>query len=220
MKKIITIFLLVLLISLSSKTVRADHYLNFEDLNITKGKLIDDYSSSDLKKHYKEVDKRKFSGWRTKTINNRVKATFITETIFSYYNDGYTAIDYHYKSEESETTKYSFSTTGSIGLKMDKSAKGFKNGLDGSLKMSYSQDSNKTKKETYDVKMKIDPGTQVNLYYYGEGKLTNGVAAKYIFWIRLDRGGFEVFEVSTKYHRLEKVRIWKRLFPTFLFLYY
>src|SRR5690554_6578330 len=85
--------------------------------------------------------------------------------------------------------------------------KGFKNGLDGSLKMTYSQSGSTKKKESVDLKFQVDPGTEVNLYYYGEGRLTNGVAARYIFWIRLDQNGYEVFEVSTKYHRLEKVRI-------------
>lgn len=207
MKKILIIFLLVLLVNLNLKMIKASHYLNFEELNLTTGKLIDDYTDSELKKHYEEVDKRKLSGWRVKNINKRVKATFISETVFSYYNDGYTAIEYNYKSEESENTKYSFSANGSIGVKADGTKKGFKNGLDGNLKLSYTQDTTKSKKETYEVKMKVDPGTQVNLYYYGEGYLTNGVAARYILWIRLDRGGFEVFEISTKYYRLEKVKI-------------
>lgn len=210
MKKIICLFLLVLLVVVSNKTVRADHYLNFEELNITKGKLIEKYTSSELKDYYKDVDKRKFAGWKVKTINSRVKTTFISETIFSYYNDGYTAIDYNYKSEESETFKYSFSTTGSIGVNSTKSGTGFKNGLDASLKLSYTQDKSTSKKETYEVKMKVDPGTQVNLYYYGEGRLTNGVAARYVFWIRMDRGGYEVFEIATKYYRLEKVKIWRK----------
>jgi len=212
MKKILSLFLLIILLLSTNKVVNASHYLNYEELEIHKGKLISQYTNSELKKHYKVVDKRKFSGWKVKTINNRAKATFISDTVFSYYNDGYTPIDYTYKSEETADTKFSFSTTGSIGLKTSKNEKGFKNGLDGSLKMTYSQSGSTKKKESVDLKFQVDPGTQVNLYYYGEGRLTNGVAARYIFWIRLDRGGYEVFEVSTKYHRLEKVRIWKKLF--------
>src|SRR5690554_3749947 len=207
MKKILSLFLLIILLLSTNKVVNASHYLNYEELEIHKGKLISQYTNSELKKHYKVVDKRKFSDWKVKTINNRAKATFISDTVFSYYNDGYTPIDYTYKSEETADTKFSFSTTGSIGLKTSKNEKGFKNGLDGSLKMTYSQSGSTKKKESVDLKFQVDPGTQVNLYYYGEGRLTNGVAARYIFWIRLDRGGYEVFEVSTKYHRLEKVRI-------------
>ena len=61
--------------------------------------------------------------------------------------------------------------------------------------------------QKYNIEFEIDPGTQVDLYVYGEGKLTNGVAANYIFWIRERRGGFEYFVVTTQYQRLEKKRI-------------
>ena len=207
MKKILSLFLVLLLVLVCNKTVSASHYKNFEDLEIINGKLIDDYSNKELSKYYKSVDKRKFTGWSTKTINNRSKVKFISETVFSYYNDGTTPIDYNFKSEESEIMKYSFSTTGSIGLKLSKNGTGFKNGLDSSLKMTYSQDKNTTKKETYEVKLKVDPGTQVNLYYYGEGYITNVVASRYLCWVRINRGAYEVFEMSTMYYRLEKVRI-------------
>ena len=45
-----------------------------------------------------------------------------------------------------------------------------------------------------------------NLYVYGEGLISNGVAANYLFWIRTKRGG-EIFYVTTQYYRLEKVTI-------------
>lgn len=211
MKKVLIIFIMLVFVMFSNKLIKADHYRNFEELNITNGKLIDQYTSNELSSHYKEVDKRKFMGWKVKTINNRVKVSFISETIFTYYNDGYTPIDYNYKREDTETSKYSFSATGSIGLSQTSSKTGFKNGLDGSLKLSYSTDKTSSSKEVYEVKMKVDPGTQVNLYYYGEGYLTNGVAANYLFFIRNNRGGYEVFEMSSKYYKLEKVRIWKRI---------
>lgn len=207
MKKILLIIVLSLLILIKPKMIKASHHENFEELNLTRGKLITDYSNKELNQYYNKVMKKKFWGWNTYTINNRVKASFISETIFSYYNDGFTAIDYNYKLEEQVVSKYSFSTTGSIAVNVSKNKTGFKGGLDSQLKLSYTLDKNTTKKEVYEIKMKIDPGTQVNLYIYGEGRLTNGVASEYVLWIRKNLGGFEVFEVSTQYHRLEKVRI-------------
>ena len=97
MKKILSLFLVLLLVLVCNKTVSASHYKNFEDLEIINGKLIDDYSDKELSKYYKSVDKRKFTGWSTKTINNRSKVKFISETVFSYYNDGTTPIDYNKK---------------------------------------------------------------------------------------------------------------------------
>ncbi|MDO9629375.1 MAG: hypothetical protein Q7I99_05680, partial [Acholeplasmataceae bacterium] len=84
---------------------------------------------------------------------------------------------------------------------------GFKNNLDGSLKLTAEYQIQTEDKEVYDISLKVDPGTQVDLYTYGEGKLTNGVAANYYWWIRTQRGGFEVFVVTTEYQRLEKKRI-------------
>lgn len=207
MKKINILFLLLVLFLLSNKTIKADHYRNFEDIEVINGKLIDEYSSSELKSYYKKVDKRTFSGWRVESINNRSKVRFISETIFSYYNDGTTPIEYKFTSEESETKKYSYSATGSIGLKLDKNGSGFKSGLNGSLKIDSKTENTTIKKEKYEMKMLVDPQTQVNLYYYGEGYLSNGVASKYFLWLRTQRGGYEVFEMSTIYFRLEKVKI-------------
>ena len=41
----------------------------------------------------------------------------------------------------------------------------------------------------------------------GEGLISNGVAANYLFWIRTAKGGYEVFTVTTQYYRLEMVKI-------------
>lgn len=207
MKKIFIVLSLFMALYALPKISKADHYQNFEQFNLVSGKTLDNYSSSDLKSYYKKVDKRKFYGWRTEKVGSRLKATFIAETMFSYYNDGHTAIEYNYKSEETKTEKISVSTTGSIGANFSGNKNGFKGGLDGELKVVSNNESSTIKKETYSIKLNIDPGTQVNLYTYGEGYLTNGVAAKYFAWFRTNRGGFEYFEISTIYYRLEKIKI-------------
>ena len=208
MKKIVFFILLNLSICFIGVDVFANtSYHSFESLIINEGKLLENYTSDDYKTYYKHVDKRKFSGWNVYKVHQNVKVTYVTETIFSYYNDGYTAIDYSFKLDRKTNTKISLSATGSIGLKIAKDGKGFKNNLDSSLKLSAEYTKATEEKETYEMKFKVDPGTQVDLYIYGEGKITNGVAARYLFWIRLDRGGFEVFMITTQYQRLEKKRI-------------
>jgi hypothetical protein len=109
--------------------------------------------------------------------------------------------------DRKQTTKVSLSASGSIGLKSQTSSKGFKNNLDASLKLSSEYTQTTEDKESYEISFEVDPGTQVDLFIYGEGKITNGVAARYLFWIRLDRGGFEIFMITTQYQRLEKKRI-------------
>ncbi len=208
MKRIFIFLLLIGSLSISIFSVRGNTaYHSFESLELTDGKLLKDYTNDEYKEYYKEVKKRKFSGWRVHKVYQDIKVTYVTETLFSYYNDGYTAIDYSFKLDTEKTTKISLSASGSIGLKTSKTSKGFKNDLDSSLKLSSEYTNVTESSESYEIKFKVDPGTQVDLYIYGEGKITNGVAARYLFWIRLDQGGFEVFLVTTQYQRLEKKQI-------------
>jgi hypothetical protein len=182
-------------------------YHSFESLELTEGKLLSDYTKDDYSTYYKKVSKRMFAGWRVHKVNEDIKVSYVTETMFSYYNDGYTPIDYTFKMDRKQTTKVSLSSSGSIGLKSDTSGKGFKHNLDASLKLTSEYTQTTEEKESYEISFEVDPGTQVDLFVYGEGKITNGVAARYLFWIRLDRGGFEIFMITTQYQRLEKKKI-------------
>jgi len=182
-------------------------YQNYESMTLTSGKLLENFSDDDYKTYYKKVDKRKFIGWKIYKANSSVKVSYISETLFSYYNDGYTAIDYTYKLDRKVSSKLGLSASGSIGIKLSNDKKVFKNNLDGSLKLSADYTISSEDKESYEITLKVDPGTQVDLYIYGEGKITNGVACRYIFWMRADRGGYEIFLVTTQYQRLEKKRI-------------
>jgi len=182
-------------------------YKSYESLTIEDGKLLSDFTDEDYKDYYEHVNKRKFIGWRIHEVNRDTKVYYITETLFSYHNDGYTAIDYTYQYKKKEAKKIALSASGTIGFKTTGDKQGFKNNLDGSLKLSSDYTNTKEESETYEIKLKVDPGTRVDLYIYGEGKITNGVAAFYWGFIRTMRGGYEIFLVTTQYQRLEKVRI-------------
>lgn len=182
-------------------------YTNYEHLEMSRGKLLRDYTDGEYREYYPHVDKRRFFGWRVHTVHKNVKVSYVTETLFSYYNDGFTAIDYKYKLDTQSSSKFSLSATGSIGIKTTRGEASFRNNLDGSLRLSSDYQVSRQEREIIDIALKIDPGTQVDLYIYGEGRITNGVAAYYIFWMRFDRGGYEVFVVTTQYQRLEKKQI-------------
>ena len=207
MKKIVFLCICLMIGYLVSIESRAGtNYTSFESITLTEGKLLENYTKDDYKTYYKKVDKRKFSGWKIYKVSSNVKVSYVSQTLFSYYNDGFTAIDYDYSLDRKTSTKLGMSATGSIGMKAG-TQQGFKNNLEGSLKLSGEYQIQTEDKESYDISLKVDPGTQVDLYIYGEGKLTNGVAANYYFWIRTQRGGFEIFVVTTEYQRLEKKRI-------------
>lgn len=182
-------------------------YQTYESIEMVTGKMLEDYTEKEYQTHYDKVNKRLFFGWRVHKVHENIKATYVTETLFSYYNDGYTPIEYTYTLSRKETSKLGLSATGSIALSQTKGDKLFKNNLDSSLKLSADYQVTTEDKETYEIELKVDPGTQVNLYTYGEGKITNGVAARYVLFVRMEMGGFEVFLVTTQYQRLEKKRI-------------
>lgn len=189
-------------------TAASANYQTYEQIELVTGKLLEDFTDSEYKTYYTKVDKRLFMGWRVHKVHDNVKATYVTETMFSYYNDGFTPIEYTYTLSRKETSKLGLSATGSIALSSSKgSDKLFKNNLDTSLKLSADYQVSSEDKETYEIKLEVDPGTQVDLYTYGEGKITNGVAARYVLFARMERGGFEIFLVTTQYQRLEKKRI-------------
>ena len=208
MKKLVFMSLMFLMLLVVTHVSYADsNYKAYETLEIDSGKLLDDYSSSDYRKYYKKVDRRKFMGWKVHTVHKDIECSYVTETLFSYYNDGYTPIEYEYSLDKKTASKLSLSATGSIGIKTSQSKPSFKNNLDGSLKLSSDYQKSEETTEKVSVNLDVDPGTQVDLYIYGEGLITNGVAARYAFWIRLNRGGYEAFVVTTQYQRLEKTRI-------------
>lgn len=201
-----SLILLGLFLLIPHLSVGSSAYKSYEEFRLEDGKLLSEFSQADYKKYYDQVSKRKFIGWQIYEVNREVRAYYVSETLFSYLNDGYTAIDYQYKYTRKEYSKLNLSATGSIGIKSTGDVKGFKNNLDGSLKLSSDYTHTKEESETYEIKLKVDPGTKVDLYIYGEGRITNGVAAFYWGFIRTMQGGYEVFLVTTQYQRLEKVR--------------
>lgn len=208
LKKLIFAMLCFMVTFVCMPNVEADsNYHAYEEITLSSGKLLDDFSDSEYKKYYKKVKKRKFMGWRTYIVNDDVDANYITETMFSYYNDGYTPISYQYTLEQSSQSKLALSASGSISVSSSSTKVKFKNNLEGSIKLSADYQITTNEKETYEIEFDVDPGTQVNLYIYGEGVVTNGVAARYFFWTRAQKGGFELFLVTTQYQRLEKTRI-------------
>lgn len=199
--------LLIFTISNSCNLKASSDYKTFESIEIKNGKFLSDFTTNDYKTYYKKVTKRRFIGWRTHVVNKDSKVTYKTETLFSYYNDGLTPIDYNYEVKRNEVNNISVSSTGNIGLKLSGDKNKFKGGLDSALKINVSSDNKTQVEEKFKMTLKVDPGTMLNLFILGEGQITNGVAASYIFWIRNYKGGFEVFTVTTQYYRLEKVKI-------------
>ena len=207
MKKLLILSVFLFLFAFIPEVSASEAYDTFQEIEITKGKMLKSFTDKEYKSYYKNVEKRKFWGWRTNVINKDIKAKFVSETVFSYYNNGSTPITYKYKLSEASVNKYSISATGTIGYSMSGSTKKFKHKLDNELKINYQGSSSTTKEENTQLEIIIDPYTVANLKIVGEGKITNGVGAYYVFWVRTQKGGFEYFVVTTQYPRLEVLPI-------------
>ena len=211
MKKCLVLMILFLgvLVALNIDAKASKTYLQFQELHLDRGHLLSTYTDSEYEKYYKNVTKTKFMGWRTYEVYKDVHCSFVSKTIFSYYNRGTSKITYTYNLSETETEKFSISASGSISysLQTNKEKAQFKHGLQAALKLDVNYDKQKTITEKKNLDIVVDPNSVANLKILGEGKLTNGVAAYYFCFIRMKKGGFEYFIVTTEYPRLEVLPI-------------
>ncbi|HHX76366.1 MAG TPA: hypothetical protein GX698_03205 [Acholeplasmataceae bacterium] len=204
LKLIWTLLICVLIIGQQSTFAYAD----FQDFTkVGNGKLLDQYTKSDYDYGYRQIGSNEFLGWKYHYITKDMKVKFISETLFSYYNNGKSAINYNYKASKKTISSYKLKVSGGIKLQTQKDNKVFGNGLTATLNMDYVYDNKVEDVESFDIKVSIEPATQLVLYLYGEGKITNGVAKNYFFWIEVAKGGFEIFVVTTHYQRLEIIPI-------------
>ena len=82
-----------------------------------------------------------------------------------------------------------------------------KAGLDTKLKIDYSEESTKTTRTTWSTKTEVDPDTMLIISIKGEGYIDQGVATSYVFWIRVNKGAYEIFNIATEYYCMEKVKV-------------
>ena len=203
---IFSLMVLVLMISSHSASAQSN-YQSFQEIDLSEGKLLERFTDEEYQVYYKKVSKRKFWGWQIYYVNRNVETKYISETVFSYYNNGSSTIKYDYSLKESDVSKLSISGTGSISYSLNGTKNSFKHGLDSALKLETNYTSTATMEAKKDLSIDVEPNTVANLKIVGEGKLTNGVAARYIFWIRTHQGGFEYFMITTQYPRLEVLPI-------------
>ena len=202
MKRNIMIILCICMMVISSQSVFG--YADFQDFSkVGHGKVLSEFNKSDYDIAYKKLGSNAFLGWKHYYVTEDLKVKYISETLFSYYNNGKSAISYNYKASKKTISSYKLSVSGGVKLQTQKDNKIFGNGLTANLNMDYVYDNKTEDTETYDIKVSIEPTTQMVLYLYGEGKISNGVAKNYLFWIEVAKGGFEIFVVTTHYQRLE-----------------
>jgi len=206
MRKGLMVAIVVFLSIMSSRLVEAAEYLSYQDSSFEhKGmRYLDDYTQEMYDKYYEKVEKRKFWGWRTYTAYKTEPVNYTKETLYMIHNEGTSAITETFRFETGKTVKKQFNVSGSLALEGSVPIDKFKLGLEQKLDHSITAIVTDTMEEEITIKVNVDPGTRLLVQIKGEGEVSNGVAAYYVFWRRVRLGGWEVFTVTTEYYSIVK----------------
>src|SRR5690606_13055219 len=205
MRKILTISSFILLYILFTPSSFA--YLNFEDTTkVGFVKYLSEYDDKDYELFYSKVGRKMFD-WNSYTAFEDQKIKFVAETLVHYYNNGKSPIKLSYKATKKEVDGYTLKTSG--GVKTEGSGKGkvFSGKLESTLNYEFKKEHLIESTEALNVEVSVEPGTQLIAFIAGEGLITNGVAKEYFFWHEINRGGYEIFVITSYYHKVEVLPI-------------
>ena len=138
MRKTVIGLMLIFITSFLVKEVNANEYLTYQEIEFEQNgaKLLESYSNGEYEKYYEKLTKKKFWGWRTYIRFENEEVSFLKDTLFVIINEGETPITETFSIKKEEYVKKQYSVTGTLGLDVKASDKGFKLGLEEKLKFS------------------------------------------------------------------------------------
>lgn len=206
---LIIVFIFVLLSGKNlNVNAHSNSYTEYKELYLAKGELISNWTDTEIKSYEKKIGKRKFYGYNTYVVNKNVRCNFISRTLLSTYNSGYSGIKYSSTLTESDTVKTSVNCTGSLKTKVSGTIKKFKTGLDASASIEVDYSKIVVIKKDEHISLTVDPKTELVIYIKGEGRLTNGYAKEYYMFTTVGKGAFEYFVITDIYTHIEMTFIW------------
>lgn len=211
LKKLSIIIILLISSFTISKSVSCytncdGEYTSYAWINCNQGKLLRDYNKTELNDYIKKF-KRRFSGWTIKILNRNARVDFISELVYSFYNEGDTPIKYNINISEQTTNENQFTLKGSLKFELSGDIKKIKSGLDTSVQVESSHKEIVVTKAQESISLEVDPKTVCVVYISGSGLLTNGVACRYFIYTIAEKGYFEFFNITNINLRIEKVKI-------------
>ncbi len=213
MKKKLLLLIILLTAFFFSKNINKSDaspkkdYTAFPFINVDSGNLLRNYSKETINNELYRVRKPKFIGWNIHKFNSNVRATFVTESLFSYKNEGTSPITYTLNIAKETTSKTSVSATDRIEIQVGQNGKEFKGSFSDELKISADYTTTELVKEQQNLSIVVDPGTICVGYVEGQGYYTNGIACYYVFWLENQIGAFEYFTITESYLRIEKLSL-------------
>ncbi len=209
MRKFKVFVLFVLCVSLLGDQLYAGEYLTYQSIEFDRPrqKLLQDLNAFDLRQLNSDLGGRRFWGWRTVTNLENEKVYFQKETLYVIENGGTSAIRKRYYFNTTEQESVQISASGSISIDVSGDIRKFKSGLESELSASYQANRSSTIEESVEINIDVDPGVRLEVEIYGEGKISNGVAAQYRFFRKVRSGGWEIFTLTTEYYSIVKAPI-------------
>ena len=212
MFKKIGIFIILIIIfmlpinKISCNSSTTNEYSTYAAINCNSGKLIKDYTNEELVEKYKTL-KNKFRTWSVAILNENIQVDFISEVLYSFYNEGTTPIQYSVDLSEQHTKKTQFSLSGSLKAEISGDIKKIKGGITSKLESSYDFEHTIVTKRQESIKIDVDPQTVCVIYYQGSALVTNGLAKYFGVFKVKEVGTFEIFTITNLNLRIEKVKI-------------
>lgn len=186
----------------------AEEYTTYSEIIMSEGKLMMNFTDEEMEEMLKNIEGSIFAGVKVYQENTNVKATYISNTLYSVENKGDTDVVYDIDVEVETNNKVSFSASGSLSGSLSKGKTGgVKGEIGAKCSVDYSNVTSTSRKETQHMKLVVEGNSRAIVYLTGDLLITNGVAVRYLFWIKSSEGGFEFVTIQNQYSRIEKVKI-------------
>ncbi|MBQ9449548.1 MAG: hypothetical protein IJU60_06725 [Acholeplasmatales bacterium] len=185
-------------------------YKTFVEIIMSSGKLLKNFTDEELEaelaKTYEGVH---FYDVVIEEVNKNVKASYISNTLFSVENKSATDVKYDVSIQVETNNTVSFSTSGSISASGGFNLNKVKAEAAAKASVEYSEKTTKSIKEKKEMNLVVEANSRAIIYLTGELTISNGVISIYGFFYRICSGGYEVVTLNSQYARLEKDTIWR-----------
>jgi len=217
MRKAIILFYIVFFIFFPLNYVDAsvtddanNDYKTFVEIIMSSGKLLKNFTDEEYEKELaKTYEGVHFYETVINEINKNVKATYISNTLFSVENKSATDVKYDVSIQVETNNTVSFSTSGSISASGGFNISKAKAEASAKASVEYSEKTTKSIKEKKEMNLIVEANSRAIIYLTGELTISNGVLSIYGFFYRVCEGGYEIVTLNSQYARLEKDKIWK-----------
>jgi len=217
MKKINLTIFIFLFISFCFKGLKAHaaptdetntEYLTYSEIIMSKGKLLRDYTKEELNEYLAPITEGvHFYNVFVVPINENIKSTYITNTLFSVDNKSASSVEYSFSIQVETTNVVSFSASLATSASAGGTFKKVKAEASMKSNIEYSNKTTTSIKEKRTMDLVVEPNSRAIIYLMGEITITNGVFSIYEFFFNVLSGGYEFAILNTQYARLEKATI-------------